>query len=145
MHPSNDPQIKKVMKKYFVLIDGEKKFVANKSEADALLIDAFLSGIQGIDWTIYESDEPQESPKAGDWFIVCEKRVKQYIKEFNRVCWVEVSHKYITPYFDTMEAANKAFEALNLENATKGGAGIQCHDSIKGDNWVRYIVQTRTF
>ena len=133
------------MKKYFVLIDGEKKFVANKSEADALLIEAFLSGVQGIDWTIYESDEPQESPKAGDWFIVCEKRVRQYIKEFNRVCWVEVSRKYITPYFDTMEAANKAFEALNLENATKGGAGIQCHDSIKGDNWVRYIVQTRTF
>lgn len=133
------------MKKYFVLIDGEKKFVANKSEADALLIDAMLSGVQGIDWNLYEVDEPQEKPKAGSWFIVCEKRVKQYISAFNRVCWVEVSHKYITPYFDTMEAANKAFEALNLNDTIKGGAGIQCYDSIKGDNWVRYIVQTRTF
>ena len=132
------------MKNYFVLIDGEKKFVANKSEADALLIDAMLSGVQGIDWTIYEEEENEE-PHAGDWFIVCEKRVKQYIKEFNRVCWVEVSHKYVPPYFDTMEAANKAFEALNLKDAIKGGAGILCHDSINDSEWVRYIVQTRTF
>ena len=79
------------MKKYFVLIDGEKKFVANKSEADALLIDAMLSGVQGIDWTIYESDEPQEKPKAGDWFIVCEKRVKKYITGLN----IQWAHKNI--------------------------------------------------
>lgn len=133
------------MKKYFVLIDGERRFVANNSEADAILIDAFLSGVQGIDWNLYESDEPLEKPKAGDWFIVCEKRVKQYIKAFGRSCWVEVSHKYISPYFNTLEEANKAFEALNLDGAIKGGAGILCHDSIIGDKWVRYIVQHKTF
>lgn len=133
------------MKKYFVLIDGEKKFVANKVEADAVLIDAFLSGVQGIDWNLYEVDEPQEKPNKGDWFIVCEKRVKQHIQEFNRICWVEVSRKYVSSYFDTMEAANKFFEGLNLPNAKQSNTGIMCSDSINGGEWVRYIVQTRTF
>lgn len=60
------------MKKYFVLIDGEKKFVANKSEADALLIDAMLSGVQGIDWTIYENKpsaiDVLKSIEVNNWY-----------------------------------------------------------------------------
>lgn len=133
------------MKKYFVLIDGEKKPVANKIEADELLINAFLSGVQGIDWNLYELDEPQEEPKAGNWFIVCKKRVKQYIKAFDRACWVEVSRKYISPYFDTLEEANKAFEGLNLPGTKRDGGGMICSDLITQGEWVRYIVQTRTF
>ena len=131
------------MQKYFILIDGEKKPVANKIEADAILIDAMLSGAQSIDWNLYELDEPQEEPKAGNWFIVCEKRVKQYIKAFNKVCWVEVSRKYILPYFDTMEEANNALLALNIKGDQKLGAGIYAIDNINGCEWVRYIVQTR--
>lgn len=60
------------MKKYFVLIDGEKKYVANKAEADELLIEAFLPGVQGIDWNIYGSKpssiEVLKSIKVNNWY-----------------------------------------------------------------------------
>lgn len=60
------------MKKYFVLIDGEKFDAMTKADADALLIDAMLSGIQGIDWNIYESKpssiEVLKSIKVNNWY-----------------------------------------------------------------------------
>lgn len=133
------------MKKYFILIDGEKKFVANKSEADKLLNEAFLSGIQGIDWELYEDDEPQEKLKAGSWFIVYEKMIKQYIKKYGKSCWVSVSRKYVSPYFDTKEEANEAFQTLNLTGAKKSGTDIICYDLINIGVWERYIVQQKTF
>lgn len=38
---------------YYVIIDGEKILAKNKKEANNLLIDAFLSGKQNIDWRIF--------------------------------------------------------------------------------------------
>lgn len=46
------------MKKYYVIIDGAKIDAVSKADADALLVDALLSGVQCIDWTIYE-DKPR--------------------------------------------------------------------------------------
>lgn len=51
------------MEKYFVIIDGKKKLVTNKIQADNILIDAFLSGIKEIDWNLYKNDEPKEKSK----------------------------------------------------------------------------------
>lgn len=132
------------MEKYFVVIDGEKKFVANQSEADSVLIDAFLSGVQGINWEIYKVEDPQEMPTKGSWFIVRQEFIKQFCSKFNTKVWVEISYKYISPFFDAMEDANKFFEGLNLKDERKGGAGIMCHDSINENKWVRYIVQCKT-
>lgn len=60
------------MKNYFVMINGEKIDATTKADADALLIDAMLSGVQGIDWTIYEnkpsSVDVLKSIEVNNWY-----------------------------------------------------------------------------
>lgn len=132
------------MKKYFVVIDGEKKFVANEIQAENLLIDAFLSGVQGINWEIYKVEDPQETPAKGSWFIVRQEFIKQFCSKFNTKVWIEISYKYITPFFDTIEKANEAFNEMNLKGTKKMDSKIKCSDSINENKWVRYIVQCKT-
>lgn len=129
--------------KYFVLIDGQRKETATKKEANALLVDAFLSGVQGIDWNIYKIKKETVKPVKGNWVIVRKEFVKQYLSEFKLDCWVNVYSEYLAA-FKTLDDANKAFDELNLRGAFVFGGGLFGCTEVNAGKRVEYLVQLKT-
>lgn len=127
------------MNKYYITIDGERVETKTKQSADAILIDAFLSGKQNIDFNIYTIEKKQKPNKSG-YCVLRQTRKWTFVPELNIYCWTEIENKKITPYRNLIDKANDDFDKLGLSNAKKGT--IYCHDDIKaGELWVRYIVQ----